>query len=73
MFIDAAVGDLRLAAKSPVLRTLPSMSQLSRDFYSLQRDAYRSTLPASTQSGATPSSTPRFDSQTDLDATNRGK
>jgi hypothetical protein len=73
VFADEAAGDLRLTPASPVLRTIPSMSQLSRDSFGLQRDAYRPTLPASRQPAATPSSTPRFDSQTDLDASNRGK
>jgi hypothetical protein len=49
------------------------MSQLSRDSFGLVRDAHRTTLPASRKPTATPSSMPRFDSQTDLDATNRGK
>jgi len=70
---DEEAGDLRLAPESPVLRTIPSMAQLSRGSFGLQRDAYRPTLPASGKPTATPSSTPRFDSQTDLDATNRGK
>lgn len=73
VFADEAAGDLRLTPGSPVLRAIPSMSQLARDSFGLQRDAYRPTLPASRQPVATPSSTPRFDSQTDLDATNRGK
>jgi hypothetical protein len=73
MFVNEAEGDLRLDPASPVLRTLPSMSQLTRDSFGLQRDAHRLTVPASRKPAATPSATPRFDSQTDLDASNRGK
>jgi len=73
MFIDAAAGDLRLAAASPVLRKLPSFPQLSLASYGLQLDAYRTTMPALQNPGSTPTSTPRFDSETDLDATNRGR
>jgi hypothetical protein len=70
-FLDEATGDLRLEPSSPVLRSLPSCPQLTRESFGLQVDAYRPTLPARTRPAATPSSAPRFDSQTDLDATNR--
>jgi hypothetical protein len=73
MFMDAAAGDLRLAAGSPVLRKLPSFPQLSRGSFGLQLDAYRTELPSPQNMGVTPTSTPRFDSETDLDATNRGQ
>jgi hypothetical protein len=71
MFMDAAAGDLRLAAESPVLRKLPSFPQLSIGSFGLQRDAYRTALPALRRSASAPLTTPRFDSETDLDATNR--
>lgn len=71
MFVDEAAGDLRLNPASPVLRKWPAFPQLSRGSYGLQRDAYRSTLPASRKPAAGPASTPRFDSQTDIDASNR--
>ena len=70
MFTDVVAGDLRLAAASPVLRRLPSFPQLARETFGLERDEYRLTLPASRKPAATPTSTPRFDSQTDLDASN---
>lgn len=73
LFVNEAAGDLRFAPASPILGKLPSFPQLAPGTFGLERDEYRSALPASRTSTATPSSSPRFDSQTDLDASNRSQ
>jgi len=71
LFIDAAADDLRLDPASPVFRALPSFPRLSRDSIGLERDAYRLVVPVLKRPATAPSATPRFDSEKDLDATNR--
>jgi len=69
LIIDTATGDLRLDPASALLRRMPTFPQPAPKAFGLQRDAHRRATPPGLKPAGAPAA--RFDSATDLDATNR--
>jgi hypothetical protein len=68
LFIDPVTFDFTFAAESPVLRRSPEFPRIPVESIGLLKDPYRPRLP--TRGAAAAHAGARFDSQTDLDATN---